>query len=142
MAAFNYYPTYQPFGQNYFQNPYSQQVQQNQQPIQTNGIIWVNGDAEADAYPIAPNNAVTLWHRTAPIVYFKQADASGRPSMKIYDLVEHKPVDSPVKTEEIPSNFATKEDIHAVESSIQTLKNELKAIKREIKKKENVDDDE
>ena len=139
MAAFNYYPTYQPFGQNYFQNPYPQQ---NQQPVQTNGIIWVNGDAEADAYPIAPNNAVTLWHRTAPIVYFKQADASGRPSMKIYDLVEHRPVDPVAKAEEALPDFATKEDIHAVESSIQTLKNELKAIKREIKKKEAIDDDE
>ena len=53
---------------------------------------------EAANYPVAPNNAVTLWDSNSPVVYLKQADASGKPSMKTYDLVERtqRPVQAPV----------------------------------------------
>ena len=91
MAYQNYFPvTYQPYQQSYYQ-PYQQPVQMQQpvlqQPQQTS-IIWVSGDKEAAMYPVAPNNAVTLWSQSEPVVYLKQADASGKPVMKIYDLVE------------------------------------------------------
>ena len=69
--------------QNQYQ-PNMQQVPQQHAP----SIVWVQSEAEAMTYPIAPNNAVTLWDSNAPVIYLKQADASGKPSMKIYDLVE------------------------------------------------------
>ena len=153
MPAYNYYPvTYQnPYQQSFYQNPYQMQQQVPQQaqvastqsPLQTNGIIWVSGDAEADAYPIAPNNAVTLWHRTLPVVYFKQADASGKPLMKVYDLVEHKtPSTAENAPETLTIDFATKEEVAVLQDAIQTLKGELKSIRKEMKKREVVDDDE
>lgn len=58
-----------------------------QQP-QQGGVQWVGGELEARNYLIAPNSAVALWDSTAPRVYLKQADASGKPSLKAYDLVE------------------------------------------------------
>jgi hypothetical protein len=123
MPYYNYYPaTYQPFNQNY----YNQQFQQSQPQVQTNGIIWVSNDAEADSYPLAPNNAITLWHRSMPIVYFKQADASGKPTMKIYDLVEHKP------TTPDTQEFATKDEIRSLEDIVQDLKNRVDGLRKDL----------
>ena len=74
--AFPYYqPNYQPY--------YPQQQQQ-----QTSGILWVSSELEAQSFPVAPNNAVALWDSTKPAVYLKQADASGRPTLKAYTLTE------------------------------------------------------
>ena len=98
-----YYQPYQPYQppmadqlmqlrQNQYQ-PNMQQVPQQQSP----SIVWVQNEMEAANYLVAPNSAVTLWDSNAPVVYLKQADASGKPSMKIYDLVERtqRPVPSP-----------------------------------------------
>ena len=91
----------------YYQNPYypppmpdnlmqmrQQQMMQPapppvpQNPVATGGVQWVSSEQEARGYLIAPNSAVALWDSTAPTVYLKQADASGKPTLKIYDLVE------------------------------------------------------
>jgi hypothetical protein len=115
-------------------------MQQNQPVMQGSGIIWVNSDAEADNYPLAPNNAITLWHRTPPVVYFKQADASGRPSMRIYDLVERKNVPA---EEQRRTNveYATRQDMSAVEESIKELRAELKILKKDAKRGAAEDDE-
>lgn len=55
---------------------------------QNNGIIWVNGKAEADGYLVSPNSAVALWDANNPVIYLRQADSTGKPSTKVYDLVE------------------------------------------------------
>lgn len=41
--------------------------------------IWVPSAAAAEAYPIAANGFVRLWHSTQPVFYEKFADAAGRP---------------------------------------------------------------
>ena len=132
MAYPNYFPTYQ----NPYQQSFFQPTQPVQQPIQQNGIIWVSGDDEALAYPIAPNNAVRLWHSSQPIVYFKSADASGKPSIKAYELVERaqnrvQPQESKV------TEYATKSELEALSSAVEAIKSELKK-----KKKREVDEDE
>ena len=60
------------------------------QPQQSGGqsIIWVPNEKAANEFIVAPNNAVTLWDMNAPVVYVKKADASGKPTMTTYDLVE------------------------------------------------------
>lgn len=62
------------------------------QPPQTapqyGGINWVGSKAEADAWPIAPGCAVALWDSNNPVIYLRQADSTGKPSTKVYDLVE------------------------------------------------------
>lgn len=52
------------------------------------GILWVSSEKEANDYPLAINSAVALWDSNNPVIYLKQSDASGKPSMKIYDLIE------------------------------------------------------
>ena len=52
------------------QNQFGQYQQQMQMPMQnqptpqpSNDMIWVLGEIEAQSYPVAPNNTVTLWDK-------------------------------------------------------------------------------
>ena len=83
------YPSYQPPVPDQLAQLRQQQYQPPmQQTAQQPSIQWVSSERAAYDYLVAPNSAVALWDSTAPVVYLKQADASGEPSMKIYDLVE------------------------------------------------------
>ena len=65
------------------------QTQPVQQPVQQSvGINWVGSKLEADNWPIAPGCAVALWDSNNPVIYLRQADSTGKPSTKVYDLVE------------------------------------------------------
>ena len=86
MAAYPnaYQGTYQPMYYQNYQPAY--QNQQIQQPAQTNSnLIWVQGEAGAKSYLVAPNNTVQLWDSERQTIYLKSADASGMPSMKVID---------------------------------------------------------
>lgn len=110
------YPYY-PYSPNYFQTPAPDQLAQLRQNYQPSpSIVWVQNEMEAMNYLVAPNSAVTLWDSNAPVVYLKQADASGKPSMKTYDLVERtqKPVQANVE-------YATKEELNALADKIEAL---------------------
>lgn len=100
--------------------PNMQQVPQQQSP----SIVWVQNEMEAANYLVAPNSAVTLWDSNAPVVYLKQADASGKPSMKIYDLVER--TQRPAQTPQAPTvEYAPLSRLEALEARL----NELAAVK-------------
>lgn len=112
------------------QTPQPFQVQQNPQ---SPSIVWVQSENEALNYLVAPNSAVTLWDSNSPVVYLKQADASGKPSMKIYDLVERnsKPVQNPV----IPTTeYATKEELAALSARLDAALIAKETIKQSNKK--------
>lgn len=111
-AANPYYvpqaPTFYPT--QFAQNPIPQTTTQPQMSSQSN-IIWIKGgDDEAKMYPVAPNTAVTLWNENEPVVYLKQADATGKPTLKIFDLVERKAPEAEVKGE-ITAEYASKSDM-------------------------------
>lgn len=91
--AYNYY---QPMGYPMYNQPQQlpspqPQLQMQQAAYANTGIVWVNDYNEAAMYPIAPNAAVALWDKNSPCIYLKQADSTGKPGLKIYDLVERKP---------------------------------------------------
>lgn len=83
-------------------------------------MVWVSGESEAMAYLVAPNSAVALWDSNAPTIYLKQADASGKPSIKVYDLVERT---SGARTAQSPQGveFATKADLEALAARVDAL---------------------
>ena len=106
------------------QNQYQPNMQQVPQQQATPSIVWVQNEMEAANYLVAPNSAVTLWDSNSPVVYLKQADASGKPSMKIYDLVErtHRTVQAP----QVPAvEYAPLSRLEALEARL----NELAAVK-------------
>ena len=96
-ANYNYNPYVNPYaapygGQQMQQQIYQPQAQQPPQGTQqpSNGFVWVNDINEAANYLVAPNSAVQLWDKNSPCVYLKTADAAGKPTMQIFDLVERK----------------------------------------------------
>ncbi|MBQ7737047.1 MAG: hypothetical protein IJT62_04355 [Oscillospiraceae bacterium] len=138
MPAFPNYG-YQPFQPYYptFQTPAAQPVQQTPPPVQPPAsIIWVGSSTEATMYPVAPNAAVTLWNQNEPVVYLKQADASGRPTMKVYDLVERQEAAQGVSSPggKLP-DYATKAELTALNSALDKLKGDLETMRGEISNK-------
>lgn len=106
------------------QNQYQPNMQQVPQQQATPSIVWVQNEMEAANYLVAPNSAVTLWDSNSPVVYLKQADASGKPSMKIYDLVER--TQRPVQAPQVPAvEYAPLSRLEALEDRL----NELAAVK-------------
>ena len=85
-------------------------------------------------YPIAPNNAVTLWDKSGKTVYVKSADATGKPSMIVYDLVERTetPSDSVSASEDKLPAYATKDELSAVLSAIRGYDDTIGSIKADI----------
>lgn len=108
------------------------------QPMQTaqSGIIWVSGEQEASMYPIAPNSAVTLWSQSEAVVYLKQADASGKPTMRTYDLVERTGAPSP------GHDYASKADLDDISETIEEMKHDIEVLynRRRYSKKEGADE--
>ena len=123
MAYNNYsYQTYPYSPQTY---PYAPQTYAPQQsspaPQQNNSIIWVQGEAGAKSYLVAPNSTVTLWDTESETIYIKSADASGMPNMKVLD---YKIRGNAVETANIPmqNGFATKDDLNALRDELTALK--------------------
>ncbi len=129
MAYLNGYPaTYQPVYQ------YAQP--QPQQQTQQNGIIWVQGEAGAKSYLVAPNSTVQLWDSESQTIYLKSADASGMPSMKVLDYTIRDPSiigsKTPLQsTDDILSGYATKDEIKAVSDKITALRKRIDKLTKE-----------
>ena len=129
MAYNNYFPM------NY-QQYYPQQMQsvqnmpQQNQPQQSNGtnLIWVQGEAGAKSYLVAPNSTVTLWDTESEVIYVKSADASGMPSMKVLDYK----IRGASEPQNIPmqNGFATKDDLDALRADVNALKAKIEEEKK------------
>lgn len=117
------------------QQPMMQQPQV--QPIQQGGVQWVRSEMEARNFMVAPNSAVALWDSSAPRVYLKQADASGKPSLKAYDLVER--AETPVNAPNTPAvSYVTRTEF----DELAALVSEIKTKKEKKRKAEEDEDDE
>lgn len=97
-----------------------------QNPVAQSGVQWVSGEQEARNWMIAPNAAVALWDSSAPTVYLKKADASGKPSLTIYDLVERAETPRTAPTAD-PVKFVTREEFDALAAVVDSMKSKKKA---------------
>lgn len=107
-----------------FYNPY-QQYQNQYQPQSSR--IWVQGEAGARSYLVAPNNTVELWDSEAPVIYLKSADASGMPSMRVldYQFRDSAPQRPQGPLSEAGPKTPTLEDIKGLQEQIDALKKEI-----------------
>lgn len=118
------------YGQNYmgaYQN--LQGGYQTPQNSYQTSFVHVQSENEARAYPVAPNNSVTFIDENKPYLYTKTADASqlGGSRFEKYRL-EKEPTEGASGfsgNQYNLSNFATKEQIEALESKIQALEARL-----------------
>lgn len=132
----SYYPAnYQPVYQQGYQQPTQQAQPQMQQQsfspaINQSGIIWISGLQEAQMFPCGPNSAVALWQKDGKTIYLKQADATGRPTMTVYDLVER--TETPQDSGNSGDNYATKDELTVVVGAVKDYSEALSNIKNEI----------
>ena len=95
-----YAPFYRPTYYDHVQQPMGQFNQQFQPPTAptptqpmpqngNNGLIWVQGEAGAKSFLVAPGNTVMLMDSEGERFYLKSADASGMPMpLRIFDYKE------------------------------------------------------
>lgn len=102
------YPGYSQFPQYYPQDF------RTAMPQQTNSPIWVQGEAGAKSYLVAPGTTVALWDSEAQVIYLKSADASGLPQMKVLDYTIRggQPLNQNVE-------YATKDDLEKLRAEIK-----------------------
>lgn len=94
----------------------------------TNDFIWVQGEAGAKAYLIAPNATVTLWDSESPTIYIKSADANGIPSMRTLDFTERTENAQKPSVEHVckcGDKFIPKEDFNALQAQFNAIEGKL-----------------
>lgn len=97
------------------------QPQQTQPQTAPSGIIWVQGEAGAKSYMVAPNNTAQLWDSEAQVIYLKSADASGMPSMKILDYTIREQNTQPQSALMHQTEYVTHEELSAFEDKIRKM---------------------
>lgn len=127
----SYYPFVNPIAEN------TRNQTNLQTPVQTpsqtnNGLLWVQGEAGAKAYLVAPNNTVTLWDSESPTIYIKSADINGMPSMRVLDFTERTTNAPKIPTEHIckcGDKFVSKEEFNALQAKFDDLADKFEEVK-------------
>ena len=98
-----------------------------QQPQQNiSNLIWVQGEAGAKSYLVAPNTTVQLWDSENNVIYLKSADSSGMPSIKVLDYtIRENGSQMAQNSLKMNSEYVTKEEFDAFKEEI------TKSMKRE-----------
>lgn len=114
MAYQQMYPSYNYVPQQQLNQPVVQQVTQ---PVNDTGILWVQGEAGAKSWAVAPGKSVMLMDSESNTFYIKSSDNSGMPMpLRIFDYTERtqqstQPVNV-IQHEQIDtSQFITKEEL-------------------------------
>lgn len=117
MAYNSYFPA--TYG-GYNPNPYSgmqtcPQPMQTVQPVQNNGIQWVQGETGAKAFVIGAGQSVLLMDSESNVFYIKSTDNSGMPlPLRIFDYTERTAQNAPTApvTAQIDTSlFVTREEL-------------------------------
>ena len=108
---------------------YPQSYPQYQQ--QNNPFIWIQGGmAGAQSYQVAPNSTVILWDSDEQVIFIKSADMQGKPSIRILDYTIR--TDAPKTAQNAlygtNTQIPTKEDISALQSQIDSLKQQIEQL--------------
>lgn len=110
---------------------------------QNSNLIWVQGEAGAKSYLVAPNTTVQLWDSEAQTIYLKSADGSGMPSMKIldYTIRDNNSTETQSHTRILDDpGYATKDEFLSLQEQVEELRRELKTFPRTRSRKKEVED--
>lgn len=100
---------------------YVPQYTQAQAPQPQTGIIWVQGEAGAKSYLVAPNTTVQLWDSESQTIYLKSADGSGMPTIKTLDYTIRDQVAGPASNLMKQSEYVTHDELSAFEDKIRKM---------------------
>lgn len=118
------YPYYTPY-QNQYYTQMQAPVQVPQSQNNQNSLIWVQGEAGAKSYLVAPNTTVLLMDSESQRFYLKSSDASGMPlPLRIFEYAEktHNSASNAPQNQMVDySSFATKAEFDAFKAEIEGL---------------------
>ena len=134
-VSYSPYPQQQSFAmpqQSY--NPQYSGVQ-GQSPLMnpSSGIIWVQGEVGARAYPVGAGNSVLLMDSDDKYFYIKSADMSGMPKLHKYfysEVVDEVPRLESHDTESSydTAKLASREEVKNLQDEIHALKEQIKTL--------------
>lgn len=133
---------YQFYPNNYPGNNFQQSNNYYQPNVQQDERIWVQGEAGANAYLVAPNSFVRLWDSQSQVFYEKRADASGRPFTEVYEYQRRSSQTPTVSVLDDEVNNSIKNDIKALTERVEALEIRSKEGKNNAKTKSNANDSE
>lgn len=126
-----------------YYNPYSYQMPNlqgaqmsfaNQQ--NNNGLNWVQGEAGAKSYMVAPNSTVMLMDSESQRFFLKSTDMSGMPQplriFEYHEITQNAPKTAPIERAIDYSSFATKAEFEAFKGEIEGI---LKNVPRQVMKR-------
>lgn len=103
-----------------------QQPQPQQQQTYNQGLLWVQGEAGAKSFLVAPGASVLLMDSEASKFYIKSADNAGMPNMRTFEYKEVLPNQNPQPLEESKAvGYATQEEIAELKKQVEELKQKL-----------------
>lgn len=108
------------------------QLRAQAQPQNQGGMIWVQGEAGAKSFLVAPGQHVQLMDSEAEVFYIKSTDASGVPlPLRIFDYKERttsaqKPVQAPQNPGE---EYVTRREYDALAAKLADVLSRLEAMK-------------
>lgn len=110
-----------------YQQMYAPQPQVQYPHIASNGIIWVQGEAGAKSYLVAPNTTVQLWDSENNVIYLKSADSSGMPSMRILDYTIRE------NSSQMASNGLKNDSMYVTKDEFEKFKAEILETRKQSK---------
>lgn len=115
-------------------NPYQMQMRQPAQSYypqqlpayqpQQQGLIKVTGMEGAKAYPLAPNSMIPLFDADSDVMYVKQTDAGGYPSIQAYRFtpIQETPAQQP--------EYVTRQEFEELKEAILSGKQPVRKAKQ------------
>lgn len=121
-------------------------AQQTAQPAQQGGgLIWVQGEAGAKSFLVAPGQSVLLMDSENARFYLKSADNSGMPQpLRVFEYSEcnaHASAPAPAQAAAFdPAHYVTREEFEALSEKLDALQANRMPVKA-IKAKEDKTDE-
>lgn len=120
-----YYNPMQTDAMNQFNQPIQQPINQPMAQQTNNGLVWVQGEAGAKSYIVAPGATVMLMDSEGERFFLKSADASGMPlPLRIFDYKERIETPSQAVRDSVSAknvnldNFVTREEFEQRMASV------------------------
>lgn len=98
-------------------------------PPQTNqGLLWVQGEAGAKSYLVAPNTTVLLMDSEGSRFYLKSTDNAGMPSLRVFEyseVTQNAPQAAQSAPEDLDSKYVTREEYSRLQEKYAEIMEKL-----------------
>lgn len=108
------------------------------------GFTWVQGDAAARSFMVAPGATVLLMDSDANRFYIKSADQSGMPTMRMFEYTELDPnATRQQPAQDMTTQYVTRDEYNALANSYQELAEKInRLLNNDTKRRKAVPDNE